>query len=146
MVCTNHNTITPFYIFVSNISIGNTWDVEVGFGEEAKLQYKYFVKVDETKDVRWEDITHRYDPPSPLPLPSLSLPLIIPAETCMYQETEWCLKTSGTVPSLLILLFVLNSLYCYCICILLSLLLLLYEYVFYTPITFVSLPNIYTKM
>jgi len=38
---------------------GNTWDVDVGFEHDARLQYKYFVQVDETKTIRWESITNR---------------------------------------------------------------------------------------
>ena len=38
---------------------GNTWDIEIGFPEEAHCQYKYFVQVEETKDIRWEKISNR---------------------------------------------------------------------------------------
>lgn len=49
------------YEFSFNASYykGNTWDVEVGFENESKLQYKYFVHVEGTRDIRWEKITNR---------------------------------------------------------------------------------------
>lgn len=36
------------------------WDVEVGFEDDAHLQYKYFVHVEESKKITWEKISNRY--------------------------------------------------------------------------------------
>jgi len=38
---------------------GNTWDVEIGFPDIARLQYKYFVQVEEAKTIHWENISNR---------------------------------------------------------------------------------------